>query len=221
MQSTKEAARSAEEKAQSAEEKAQSAEEKARSAKEDAESATAKAESSDKKCKELDSELEEARMRRLHAMAGNLMIEFVEKLLLDLKLKAASKGNDPDASKTHLVDGADQIYEKFGKPHPGEKEPYPQADAKWEKGTKMSKIYRRALKDFEKLLKARNEQAHETSNEFARLLLSKRFKDQHEHLYWGPLLEYVKDRTVEDLAKEGKSVGDLMNDLARSTTDQL
>ncbi|MCJ1453394.1 hypothetical protein MMC28_003741 [Mycoblastus sanguinarius] len=74
----------------------------------------------------------------------------------------------------------------------------------FQKKTGLEPSYRESLKNYEKIVDARCAWAHESENEFARLLLSEKFQENAQRLnvgHWKKLLLWVYEKdTLEEMA---------------------
>lgn len=74
------------------------------------------------------------------------------------------------------------------------------------KETGLSSDYRLAVVEYKKIVEARRKWAHESENEFARLLLSEQFQDplqnsEHNTPYWTKLLLWTYNKeTLQEMA---------------------
>ena len=122
----------------------------------------------------------------------------MEHLQEEHDVKVAGQGNDTKACKKRLVRVAESLWDQYGKAKKGEQQD--QLTAKWSKNMRLDVKYMNVVRDFETLVARRNAFAHETSEEFAKLLMREQFYQKNAYYYWGGLLEYVEGKSVEELA---------------------
>ena len=105
---------------------------------------------------------------RFTAFKANLMTGFVKKLSMKQKVNIPSEAkgkNDPLHDSTKYMNAASTLFDKF-------------TAEEFKKRTGLDPAYRVFLGNYRKFIEARREWAHETDEEFARLLLSRQFQEE-------------------------------------------
>ena len=129
----------------------------------------------------------------------------VKRLSKNHNIESEIRGNDPEASKKKLVGAAETLIRKFGtarKINGRATENESEVNNKWEKATGLLPKYMSAVKNFEKKVEARNMLAHKTAGQLAQLLMEDQHFDTHNYHYLGGLIEFLYNRTVEEMAAE-------------------
>ena len=131
---------------------------------------------------------------RYTASKANLMTSFVKKLSVKQKVNIPQEAkNNPLHDNTKYMNAASTLFNK-----------YPAQEFKDRTG--LDPAYRILLQNYRKLVEARHKWAHETDDEFARLLLSRQFQEEpfktEEHVeQWGKLLLWVTGKdSLEEIA---------------------
>lgn len=124
------------------------------------------------------------------------MTKFVEKLSIKQKVnipKEAKGKNDPLHDKTKYMKAAATLFDKF-------------SAQDFKQRTGLDPAYRAFLGNYRKIIEARRAWAHETDDEFARLLLSDQFREEpfrtEENVeQWEKLLLWVSGKeTLQEMA---------------------
>lgn len=126
---------------------------------------------------------------RLKMFLANLVVKLIDKVSA-IQGRPLSEGSNDNAHSTNR-------YQAFATNMPDTKK----SQRKWEQDTGLDHKYIKTVKNLAKYQKQRNKAAHETEYEFARLLLSDRYRDQHAHHHYGPVFKFVYNISVEDAAK--------------------
>ena len=143
--------------------------------------------------------------KRLAAYEGNLIIEMVKRLSENHDVECEITGNDPEASKKKLVGAAETLIKKFGtakKINGRVTENESEVNNKWQRATGFLPKYMSAVKNFEKKVEARNVLVRETAGQLAQLLMEDQHFDTHNYHYIGGLIQFLLNRTVEEMAAE-------------------
>ena len=146
--------------------------------------------------------------RKLNMFIANLVVKLIDKVSVLLG-KALPEGSNDNTHSTNR-------YTNFVKDLSSTKK----SRAKWRELTKLNSKYLTTIINIETYQVDRNLTAHETEHDFARLLLSDRYRNQHEHNHFGPLLAYVYDKSVEELAGAQPRSGHRGEDEVPSDTDE-
>lgn len=137
----------------------------------------------------LDSRFIASDMARLTMFVANLLLEAVKKLAKIRGEQFPKGNNDPEHSTNRYQQYAEQLrYDDRVK-------------AAWKKDTGLDPVLLKMMRNLKHHQVQRNDAAHETQYEFARLLLSNRYRDGDEHRLYGELFEWVYGMTVEEAAK--------------------
>jgi len=131
--------------------------------------------------------LEIIQKRKLKMLCGNALIELAR--LAAKKYKSELVG---DASTTRLQQFAASV-----------------TDAQL-RDLEVPPKFWTLLRNIEKIIEARNQQAHETAGEFAQLLLDKQFKEGHVFNLWKDIFPLVYGATVEEIAAREKETDDMV-----------
>ncbi|KAI9771665.1 MAG: hypothetical protein M1840_001881 [Geoglossum simile] len=70
--------------------------------------------------------------------------------------------------------------------------------------------YLRILQQLPKVIERRNSAAHDTSAEFAQLLLTERFRDTPAFFLWRDVFPLVYGRDIEEIASDEEGIGELL-----------
>ena len=123
---------------------------------------------------------------------GNLLIEIVKRLSESHGIETEIGGNDPEASKKKLIEGANgHITETDA-----------EIEIRWQAATGLSPKFMKAVRKFEEKVDASNILAYETAGQLAQLLMEEEHFKTHDYYYLGGLIIFLYGRTVEEMAAE-------------------
>jgi len=126
---------------------------------------------------------------RLTMFVANLLLEAVKKLAKIRGEQFPKGNNDPEHSTNRYQQYAEKLrYDDRGR-------------AAWKKDTGLDPLFLTMVRNLKHHQIQRNDAAHETQYQFARLLLSNRYRNEDEHRLYGELFEWVYGMTVEVAAK--------------------
>ena len=138
----------------------------------------------------LDAEAAENAKVRMSMFMANMLVKGIEKFSKMRQDSLPQGVNKPDHSTNKY-----QQYASTKMPT-GHK-----AEQDFNKVTGLDPSYYHTMRNLGNYQADRNDAAHETQYDFARLLLSDRYKNEFEGWYLPPLFEWVYDMTVEEAAK--------------------
>lgn len=150
----------------------------------------------DSRIKSLEAEVDEIKSQlaaidnvRLTMFVANLLLEAVKKLAKIRGEQFPKGNNDPEHSTNRYQQYAEKLrYDDRGR-------------AAWKKDTGLDPLFLTMVRNLKHHQIQRNDAAHETQYQFARLLLSNRYRNEDEHRLYGELFEWVYGMTVEVAAK--------------------
>lgn len=150
----------------------------------------------DSRIKTLEAEVDEIKSQlaaidnvRLTMFVANLLLEAVKKLAKIRGEQFPKGNNDPEHSTNRYQQYAEKLrYDDRGR-------------AAWKKDTGLDPLFLTMVRNLKHHQIQRNDAAHETQYQFARLLLSNRYRNEDEHRLYGELFEWVYGMTVEVAAK--------------------
>ena len=137
----------------------------------------------------LSAEAAENAQVRMSMFMANMLVKDVEEFSKMGKDRLPQGVNKPDHSTNK--------YQQYASSMPtGHK-----AEQDFHKATGLDPSYYRTLRNLKDYQDDRNDAAHETQHDFARLLLSNHYKNEFEGWYLPPLFEWIYDITVKEAAK--------------------
>ncbi len=137
----------------------------------------------------LDAQLAAIDNVRLTMFVANLLLEAIKKLAKIRGEQFPKGNNDPEHSTNRYQQYAEKLrYDDRGR-------------AAWKKDTGLDPLFLTMVRNLKNHQIQRNDAAHETQYQFARLLLSNRYRNEDEHRLYGELFEWVYGMTVEVAAK--------------------
>ena len=140
---------------------------------------------------EIKIKIKQSEAKKPRLLESNLIVRLIDKIS-ELQGKPLARGNNDG---THSITRYEQCAADL-------RNDTPAAKAKWTKVTGLKPKYMRTIKKLTRYRKYWNEPAHETDYDFARLLLSDRYRELPQRAHFGPLLEYVhKSSTLDNLAE--------------------
>ena len=143
--------------------------------------------------------------KRSAVQDGNLLIEIVTRLSESHDIETEIGGNDPEASKKKLIEGAETLINEFGTAEEVNghiTETDAELEIRWQAATGLSPKYMKAVRKFEEKVEASNILAYETAGQLAQLLMEEEHFKTHEYYYLGGLIIFLYGRIVEEMAAE-------------------
>lgn len=130
---------------------------------------------------------------QLPLLVGNLVVDFAGTLCLKHKITLSSndgtESNDAGHSTSRLVQ-ATKCFTKDG----------------WSQKVGLPPKYHTTLQDLPVYIGERNQHAHRTERQLARILLSPQLRDKHARYHRGGLYPFCYGKTIEEVASESETL---------------